>query len=217
VPLLSWPFFGIEPAVVDDHGNSINDNTLGKLIIKNPWPGMMKTIYGDHQRFINNYFKKFPGNYLTGDEARRDEDGYYWVIGRDDDVIKVSGHRLGTGELESAFITHPSVSEVAVVSIPNEIKGQGIYAFVATKEGVTPTDELKKELIQHIRQTIGPIATPEFIQWATDLPKTRSGKIMRRILRKIASDEFEELGDISTLANPGVVEELIGQRKKILT
>lgn len=209
----SKPFFGIEPAIIDDHGNMIENDQPGKLIIKKPWPGMMQTIYGNRERFINNYFKSAPGNYLTGDEARRDNEGYYWIIGRDDDVIKISGHRLGTGELESAFLTHPSISEVAVVAIPNEIKGQGIYAYVATKEGIQPNDTLKKELIQHLRNTIGPIATPEVIQWAKDLPKTRSGKIMRRILRKIALDEIDDLGDISTLANPHVVDELIAEKQ----
>jgi len=211
----SWPFFGIEPAIVDEHGNHIDDDKPGRLVIKQPWPGMMQTIYGNRQRFIDSYFKDVPGCYLTGDDARRDADGYFWITGRDDDVIKVSGHRLGTEELESAFITHPAVSEAAVVAIPNEIKGQGIYAYITTKEGIKQTENLNKELIQHIRTTIGAIATPETIQLVGDLPKTRSGKIMRRILRKIACDEFDKLGDISTLSNPNVVDELIAYRKKL--
>ncbi|VVC76607.1 Acetyl-coenzyme A synthetase [Aquicella siphonis] len=211
----SWPFLGIEPAIVDERGETIEDDRTGHLVIRQPWPGLMHTIYRDHQRFIDAYFKESPGNYLTGDGARRDKDGYYWISGRDDDVIKVSGHRLGTEELESAFIAHPSVSEAAVVGIPHEIKGQAIYAYITTKEGVQQTDQLNNELIQHVRSLIGPIATPEEIQWADDLPKTRSGKIMRRILRKIASNELNSLGDTSTLANPGVVDDLIAARKKM--
>lgn len=206
---------GIEPAIVDERGETIEDDRTGHLVIRQPWPGLMHTIYRDHQRFIDAYFKESPGNYLTGDGARRDKDGYYWISGRDDDVIKVSGHRLGTEELESAFIAHPSVSEAAVVGIPHEIKGQAIYAYITTKEGVQQTDQLNNELIQHVRSLIGPIATPEEIQWADDLPKTRSGKIMRRILRKIASNELNSLGDTSTLANPGVVDDLIAARKKM--
>lgn len=210
----SWPFFGIVPAIVDDHGNKVEDDRLGKLIITQPWPGLMHTIYGNRQRFIDTYFKEFPGNYLTGDDAKRDADGYYWIKGRDDDVIKVSGHRLGTEELESAFLSHPAVSEAAVVAIPDEIKGQAIYAFVTTKEASAATGSLKQELIQHVRTCIGSIATPKDIQWSNDLPKTRSGKIMRRILRKIACGEVEDLGDTSTLANPEVVQELIATRKQ---
>jgi len=213
----SWPFFGIEPAIVNDQGEFVEDNAPGKLVIKQPWPGLMHTVYKNHQRFVDTYFKEVPGTYMTGDGARRDSDGYFWITGRDDDVIKVSGHRIGTEELESAFINHPAVSEAAVVGIPHDIKGQAIYAYIATKEGIQQTDTLNKELIQHIRTSIGPIATPETIQWVEDLPKTRSGKIMRRILRKIATNDFEDLGDISTLANPNVVEDLIAARNKSVT
>ena len=211
----SWPFFGIEPGIVDDNGQLIENDKPGKLVIKQPWPGLMQTIYGNHQRFIDSYFKNLPGYYQTGDGARLDQDGYYWITGRNDDVIKVSGHRLGTEELESAFISHPAVSEAAVVGIPHEIKGQGIYVYISTKEGIQQTDALNKELVMYIRNTIGPIATPEAIQWVNDLPKTRSGKIMRRILRKIASNELENLGDTSTLANPNAIEDLIASRIKI--
>ena len=203
------PFFGIAPAIVDDQGNNIENGKQGKLVITKPWPGFMQTIYGNPDRFVNAYFKEFPGRYLTGDSAHCDKEGYYWIIGRDDDVIKVSGHRIGTGELESALLTHSAVSEAAVVAIPNDIKGQGIYAYVTTKTGIHPTDELKKELMQTVRDKIGAIAIPEAIQWADALPKTRSGKIMRRILRKIACGELEDLGDTSTLADPSVVKDLI--------
>lgn len=206
------PFFGIEPQIVNNTGQSVTDNHHGKLVINKPWPGLMQTIYGDRQRFIDTYFKDFPGHFLTGDGAYRDEQGYYWITGRDDDVIKVSGHRIGTAELESAFISHPAVSEVAVVGIPHEIKGEGIFAFVCLKAGIEPTDNLKHELINQIRTKIGPLATPETIQWTTSLPKTRSGKIMRRLLRKIASNDFEHLGDISTLADSDVIEEIIRNR-----
>ncbi len=202
---VAWPFFGIVPEVVDDEGHPVAAGKTGKLIIKQPWPGLMKTIYGNQPRFINAYFKEFPGVYLTGDGAVCDADGYYWINGRNDDVIKVSGHRIGTGELESVLVSHPAVSEAAVVAIPHEIKGNAIYAYVTTKSGITPSDNLKKELIQKLRDDIGPIATPDTIQWASDLPKTRSGKIMRRILRKIAGGEFDDLGDTSTLADPSVV------------
>lgn len=195
------PLFGIVPAIIDN-----------KLVIKEPWPGMMQTIYGDHQRFSDTYFKEVPGCYLTGDGAYQDDDGYFWITGRNDDVIKVSGHRIGTGEVESALLTHPAVSEAAVVGVPHDIKGQGIYAFVTTIAHVTPNDSLKKELKDTVRQVIGPIATPEFIQWAPALPKTRSGKIMRRILRKIANNERDNLGDLSTLADPAVIEELLRER-----
>lgn len=212
----SWPFFGIVPAIIDENGNEIKDDKSGRLIIKQPWPGLMQTIYGNRQRFIDTYFRDVPGSYLTGDGARRDKDGYFWVTGRNDDVIKVSGHRIGTGELESAFLTHPSVSEAAVVAIPNDIKGHCIYVYVTTKEGIQPTEELREELMQHIRNTIGAIAAPETIQWANDLPKTRSGKIMRRILRKIACNELDDLGDTSTLANPDVVENLINGRNALV-
>lgn len=186
---------------------------MGKLVIKQPWPGMMQTVYGDRQRFVTTYFKDIPGCYLTGDNAKCDEDCYFWITGRNDDVIKISGHRIGTGELESAFIESSAVSEVGVVAIPNDIKGESIYAFVTLKAGVTPSEELKKELIQQVRHSIGAIATPEFIQWADALPKTRSGKIMRRLLRKIANNEIKELGDTSTLADPQLVESLIKNRQ----
>jgi acetyl-CoA synthetase len=205
----SWPFFGIIPAIVDDKGQELDVGAAGRLVIKQPWPGMMKTIYGNHQLFIDTYFKEVPGCYLTGDGAHCDEEGYYWISGRNDDVIKVSGHRIGTEEVESAFLSHHAVSEAAVVGVPDDIKGQHIYAYVSTVEGVTQTEQLKHELVKHVRTVIGPIATPEVIQWANDLPKTRSGKIMRRILRKIACDEEEALGDTSTLADPGVLEGLI--------
>lgn len=208
----AWPFFGIVPAIIDENGQPVEADKAGRLVIKQPWPGLMNTIYRNRQRFMDTYFKDVPGSYLTGDGGRIDKNGYVWVTGRNDDVIKVSGHRIGTGELESAFLMHPAVSEAAVVAIPNEIKGQGIYVYITTKEGIVPTESLRKELIQHIRDTIGHIATPETIQWARDLPKTRSGKIMRRILRKIACNELENLGDTSTLANPDVVEELIEDR-----
>lgn len=211
----SWPFFGIVPAVVDDAGNEVLPNVGGRLVIKQPWPGLMKTIYNDHQRFINNYFKEVPGCYLTGDGAHYDIEGYYWIAGRNDDVIKISGHRIGTEEVESAFLSHHAVSEAAVVGVPDEIKGQHIYAFVSTLQGVEQSDKLKQELIQHVRTVIGAIATPEEIQWVKDLPKTRSGKIMRRILRKIACDEEEALGDISTLADPGVVNDIIAGHQKL--
>ncbi len=206
---VAWPFFGIVPEIVNDKHEKVSNNRHGKLVIKQPWPGMMHTVYGNHQRFINGYFKDFPGRYLTGDGAYRNDADYLWITGRTDDVIKVSGHRISTAEVESAFLTHPGISEAAVVAIPHEIKGEGIYAFVTTKPGVAKTDDLKKILIQHVRQEIGAIAQPDVIQWANMLPKTRSGKIMRRILRKIASNELEDIGDISTLADSGVVDELI--------
>lgn len=209
------PFFGIEPAIVNEKNEVIQDEKPGRLVIQKPWPGLMQTIYGNRKRFIDNYFKAVPGCYLTGDSAYRDADGYYWIAGRDDDVIKVSGHRLGTGELESAFLAHPAVAEAAVVAIPNEIKGQGIYAYITTQKGIQPSEALRKELIAHIRESIGAIATPEVIQWTPDLPKTRSGKIMRRILRKIACDDLENLGDTSTLANPNVVTELIASHDSL--
>lgn len=211
----SWPFFGIEPDIVDESGKSISDYSVGRLVIKKPWPGLMKTIYGNRERFLNTYFKEIPGCYLTGDVARKDKDGYFWIIGRSDDVIKVSGHRLGTEELESAMLTHPDISEAAVVGVPHEIKGETIYVYATLKEGIQPNDNLRKELIQHVRNVIGPIATPETIQWTSDLPKTRSGKIMRRILRKIATNDLEDLGDISTLANPEIVDKLIKERKTL--
>lgn len=200
------PLFGICPAIVDENGQEILDDTKGHLVIKQPWPGMMQTIYGDHTRFLDTYFHKIPGVYFTGDEARKDADGYFWITGRNDDVIKVSGHRIGSAELESAFLQHPAVSEAAVVAIPHPIKGQAIYAFVTLKKGQHTSEQLRKELIEHIRKEIGALAAPETIQWAADLPKTRSGKIMRRILRAIACGE--DLGDISTLSNADVVTSL---------
>lgn len=210
------PFFGVVPAIVNEKGEPVPNNQAGQLVIKQPWPGMMKTIYGDSQRFIDSYFNEVKNCYFTGDGAKRDEDGYYWISGRNDDVIKIAGHRLGTEELESAFLSHAAVSEAAVVTVPDDIKGNGIYAFITTKHDIEPSDALRKELIQHIRTTIGPIATPSAIQWTKDLPKTRSGKIMRRILRKIASGETEDLGDTSTLADPSVVDELTAENIKMV-
>ncbi|MEW5056766.1 MAG: acetate--CoA ligase [Cycloclasticus sp.] len=207
------PFFGVEPALVDNEGNEVLGNPAeGILIIKKPWPGMFRTLYGDHQRFIDTYFANYPGNYFPGDGARRDEDGHYWITGRVDDVINVSGHRMGTAEVESALVLHEAVAEAAVVGFPHEIKGQGIYAYVTLMDGVETTDELMKELVQHVRKEIGPIASPDIIQWAPGLPKTRSGKIMRRILRKIAENLIDELGDTSTLADPSVVDDLVQTR-----
>ena len=207
------PFFGVDPALVDNEGNEVLGNPAeGILIIKKPWPGMFRTLYGDHQRFIDAYFANYPGNYFPGDGARRDEDGHYWITGRVDDVINVSGHRMGTAEVESALVLHEAVAEAAVVGFPHEIKGQGIYAYVTLMDGVETTDELMKELVQHVRKEIGPIASPDIIQWAPGLPKTRSGKIMRRILRKIAENLIDELGDTSTLADPSVVDDLVHTR-----
>jgi acetyl-CoA synthetase len=206
------PFFGVKPALVDAEGSFLEGATDGNLVITHPWPGMMRTVYGDHPRFIETYFSMYKGMYFTGDGARRDEDGYYWITGRVDDVINVSGHRMGTAEVESALVLHPAVAEAAVVGYPHDLKGQGIYAYVTLKVGVEPTDALKKELVAHVRKEIGPIATPDVLQWAPGLPKTRSGKIMRRILRKIASNEVEALGDTSTLADPNVVTDLVDNR-----
>ncbi|GJL81999.1 MAG: acetyl-coenzyme A synthetase 2 [marine bacterium B5-7] len=206
------PFFGIEPALLDADGNELEGATSGNLVIKTSWPGQMRTVYGDHDRFIETYFKMYPGYYTTGDGARRDEDGYYWITGRVDDVINVSGHRMGTAEVESALVLHESVAEAAVVGYPHNIKGQGIYAYVTLMTGVAPSDELRKELVQLVRSEIGPIASPDVIQWAPGLPKTRSGKIMRRILRKIAANELDSLGDTSTLADPAVVDDLVDNR-----
>ena len=206
------PFFGIKPAIVDVNGTQLEGAAEGNLVITDSWPGQMRTVYGDHQRFIDTYFKTYPGTYFTGDGARRDEDGYYWITGRVDDVINVSGHRLGTAEVESALVAHPKVAEAAVVGCPHDIKGQGIYAYVTLKTGVTPTEDLRKELRDWVRKEIGPIATPDYLQWAPGLPKTRSGKIMRRILRKIAENQPDQLGDISTLADPGVVASLVNER-----
>ncbi len=206
------PFFGVKPAIVDANGTVLEGAAEGNLILTGSWPGQMRTVYGDHQRFINTYFRTYPGSYFTGDGARRDEDGYYWITGRVDDVINVSGHRLGTAEVESALVAHPAVAEAAVVGCPHDIKGQGIYAYVTLKAEVDPSDNLRKELVAWVRKEIGPIATPDHLQWAPGLPKTRSGKIMRRILRKIAENAPEQLGDISTLADPSVVSNLVDER-----
>ncbi len=207
------PFFGIEPIIVDNDGNVLEGACEGILCIKDSWPGQMRTVYGDHQRFIDTYFKSYPGLFFTGDGCRRDEDGYYWITGRVDDVINVSGHRLGTAEVESALVEHDDVAEAAVVGYPHDIKGQGIYAYVTLKLGIETTQDLHKELISFVRNEIGPIATPDLLQWAPSLPKTRSGKIMRRILRKIAANEHDQLGDTSTLADPTVVDDLIDNRQ----
>jgi acetyl-CoA synthetase len=206
------PFFGVQPAIVDQAGKILEGPCSGNLVLLDSWPGQIRTVYGDHQRFVDTYFKQFPGVYFTGDGARRDADGYYWITGRVDDVINVAGHRLGTAEVESALVAHTKVAEAAVVGFPHDLKGQGIYAYVTLKTGEAPTEALRKELVAWVRKEIGPIATPDFIQWAPSLPKTRSGKIMRRILRKIAANDFKELGDTSTLADPGVVEDLIENR-----
>ena len=207
------PFFGIAPVLVDNDNNVIDGAADGSLCIDRSWPGQMRTVYGDHERFIQTYFTTFPGRYFTGDGCRRDEDGYYWITGRVDDVINVSGHRMGTAEVESALVAHAKVAESAVVGYPHDIKGQGIYAYVTLNAGEEPSEELRAELRQWVRKEIGPIATPDLIQWAPGLPKTRSGKIMRRILRKVAADDFAELGDTSTLADPGVVDDLIENRQ----
>jgi len=206
------PFFGVAPAIVDANGAIRVGAAEGNLVLTDAWPGMMRSVYGDHQRFIDTYFKTYPGMYFTGDGARRDEDGYYWITGRVDDVINVSGHRLGTAEVESALVAHPKVAEAAVVGYPHDIKGQGIYAYVTLKSGEAPSEPLRKELVAWVRKEIGPIATPDQLQWAPGLPKTRSGKIMRRILRKIAENAPDQLGDISTLADPSVVQSLVDER-----
>ena len=207
------PLFGIQPAIVDGEGNILEGIAEGVLIMTDSWPGQMRTIYGDHQRFVETYFSTYEGAYFTGDGARRDKDGYYWITGRVDDVLNVSGHRMGTAEVESALVAHHDVAEAAVVGYPHDIKGQGIYAYVTLMDGVDCSDELRSELQQWVRKEIGPIAKPDLIQWAPGLPKTRSGKIMRRILRKIAADDYAELGDTSTLADPIVVEDLIDNRQ----
>ena len=207
------PFFGIEPCLIDDKGNEIEGAGEGSLCFKRPWPGQMRTVFGDHERFKNTYFQTYPGLYFSGDGARRDKDGYYWITGRVDDVINVSGHRMGTAEVESALVLHNDVAESAVVGYPHKIKGQGIYAYVTLNDGITSNDELKQELVQHVRNEIGSFASPDIIQWAPGLPKTRSGKIMRRILRKIATNEIDNLGDTSTLAEPEVVNGLIENRE----
>ncbi|POR43951.1 acetate--CoA ligase [Methylobacterium sp. V23] len=207
------PFFGVQPIVVDAEGKTLDGPCEGNLCIKDSWPGQMRTVYGDHERFEQTYFSTYPGNYFTGDGCRRDADGYYWITGRVDDVINVSGHRMGTAEVESSLVAHPKVSEAAVVGYPHNVKGQGIYAYVTLMEGEEGSDELRKELVTWVRKDIGPIASPDLIQFAPGLPKTRSGKIMRRILRKIAEDEFSSLGDTSTLAEPAVVDDLIENRQ----
>jgi acetyl-CoA synthetase len=207
------PFFGIVPQIVDAEGKVLDGKTEGNLCIADSWPGQMRTVYGDHARFVETYFSAYPGKYFTGDGCRRDEDGYYWITGRVDDVINVSGHRMGTAEVESALVAHPKVSEAAVVGYPHDIKGQGIYAYVTLMAGEQPSDSLRKELTGWVRKEIGPIASPDLIQFAPGLPKTRSGKIMRRILRKIAEDEYSNLGDTSTLADPAVVDDLVNNRQ----
>ena len=203
------PFFGVQPAIVDDEGNILEGECSGNLVLLDSWPGQMRTVYGDHKRFYETYFSQFPGKYFSGDGAYRDKDGYYWITGRVDDVINISGHRIGSAEVESALVSHKKIAESAVVGFNHEIKGQAIYAYVTLVSGLEPSESLKEELIKWVRKEIGPIATPDKIQWAPGLPKTRSGKIMRRILRKIANDDYENLGDISTLADPNVVDELI--------
>jgi len=206
------PFFGIAPAIMDEQGKEVDGAAEGALVIKHPWPGQLRTVYGDHKRFIETYFSQFPGYYCTGDGARRDEDGDYWITGRVDDVINVSGHRLGTAEIESALVLHEEVAEAAVVGFPHPVKGQGIYAYVTLIKGSEPSDELKTSLVKLVRSEIGPIANPDLIQWAPGLPKTRSGKIMRRVLRKIAANDLEHVGDTSTLADPAVLDDLLKNR-----
>ncbi|MEP6635064.1 MAG: acetate--CoA ligase, partial [Luteimonas sp.] len=203
------PFFGVQPALVDAEGRIVEDAAEGNLVLLDSWPGQMRSVYGDHARFIDTYFRTYPGMYFTGDGCRRDADGDYWITGRVDDVINVSGHRIGTAEVESALVSHPKVAEAAVVGFPHDLKGQGIYAYVTLLAGTVPDDTLRKELVAWVRQEIGPIAAPDHLQWAPGLPKTRSGKIMRRILRKIAENQPEQLGDTSTLADPAVVESLV--------
>ena len=207
------PFFGVQPALVDANGEFLEGAAEGNLVLLDSWPGQMRSVYGDHPRFIDTYFRTYPGTYFTGDGCRRDADGYYWITGRVDDVINVSGHRIGTAEVESALVSHPKVAEAAVVGFPHDLKGQGIYAYVTLIAGVAQTEELQKELVAHVRKMIGPTATPDHLQWAPSLPKTRSGKIMRRILRKIAENAPDQLGDTSTLADPSVVESLVAERK----
>jgi len=206
------PFFGIVPAIVDATGNELDGACEGNLVLRDSWPGQMRTVYRDHQRFIDTYFRTYPGSYFTGDGARRDKDGYYWITGRVDDVINVSGHRIGTAEVESALESHPAVAEAAVVGYPHDIKGQGIYAYVTLMNEHEPSEHLRRALLRIVREQIGPFAAPDVIQWAAGLPRTRSGKIMRRILRKIAANEIEQLGDISTLADPSVVTQLVADR-----
>jgi len=209
------PFFGVQPELVDSDGNILQGAVDGNLVITDSWPGQMRSIYGDHERFIQTYFSTYDGMYFTGDGARRDEDGYFWITGRVDDVLNVSGHRLGTAEIESALVAHEAVAEAAVVGYPHDLKGQGIYVYITPMDGIYPDDDLTKEVVAWVRKEIGPIATPDLIQWTPGLPKTRSGKIMRRILRKIAANEYGELGDTSTLADPAVVDELVDNRKNM--
>jgi acetyl-CoA synthetase len=209
----SWPFFGVIPEVVDADGNVLEGEASGNLCIAQSWPGQIRTVYGDHARFEETYFSTYKGKYTTGDGCRRDKDGYYWITGRVDDVINVSGHRLGTAELESALVAHARVAEAAVVAYPHDIKGQGIYAYVTLMADVEPSETVRRELIAWVREQIGAIASPDFIQFAPGLPKTRSGKIMRRILRKLAEDETDALGDVSTLADPLVVDDLVTNRQ----
>jgi len=206
------PFFGIRPILVDAEGQELQGEAEGNLCLADSWPGQMRTVYGDHARFVDTYFRTYPGRYFTGDGAQRDADGDFWITGRVDDVINVSGHRMGTAEVESALVAHADVAEAAVVGFPHDIKGQGIYAYVTLVSGAEETDALREALVQWVRDAIGPIATPDRTQWAPGLPKTRSGKIMRRILRKIAADDYADLGDTSTLADPAVVEELVANR-----
>ncbi|HWL66771.1 MAG TPA: acetate--CoA ligase [Geminicoccus sp.] len=208
------PFFGVKPALVDNDGKPIEGAGEGNLVIRDSWPGQMRSVYGDHERFVQTYFSTFKGMYFTGDGARRDEDGYWWITGRVDDVINVSGHRMGTAEVESALVAHPAVAEAAVVGFPHDIKGQGIYCYVTLQKDIESSEALRDDLVKWVRKEIGPIATPDFIQWAPGLPKTRSGKIMRRILRKIAANEHDQLGDTSTLADPSVVTDLVANRLK---
>ena len=207
------PFFGVQPAIVDNDGNVLEGEASGNLLILDAWPGIARTVYGDHKRFVDTYFSAYKGKYFTGDGCRRDADGYYWITGRVDDVINVAGHRMGTAEVEFALVAHPKVSEAAVVGYPHDIKGQGIYCYVTLIAGEKGSDELRRELRDWVRKEIGPIASPDQIQFAPGLPKTRSGKIMRRILRKIAEADFSNLGDTSTLADPAVVDDLVNNRQ----
>jgi acetyl-CoA synthetase len=206
------PFFGVEPVIVDGEGKRLDGVAEGNLCLARSWPGQMRTVFGDHQRFVETYFSTFSGLYFTGDGVRRDADGFYWITGRVDDVINVAGHRLGTAEIESALVAHPKVAEAAVVGYPHDIKGQGIYAYVTLRNDEEPNEQLRGELVQWVRNEISPIAAPDLLQWAPNLPKTRSGKIMRRILRKIAEDQPSQLGDVSTLADPTVVDDLVNNR-----
>jgi acetyl-CoA synthetase len=206
------PLPGVELEIVDGEGRPMEGAVEGGLCITDSWPGQMRTVYGDHQRFFDTYFSTYPGKYFTGDGCRRDEDGYYWITGRLDDVLNVSGHRMGTAEIESALVSHDDVAEAAVVGFPHDIKGQGVYAYVTLNADVQPSEDLRRALVAHVRKEIGPIASPDVIQWAPGLPKTRSGKIMRRILRKIAENDVTSLGDTSTLADPSVVDDLVRNR-----